>query len=816
MDSDFESLRKGVGNYASPWVDKEVATWLEHRGVSDGLSTLLIALTSGDLDWDNTTGDFVRTEQTPLPISLAGRFAGEPFWVDVRQYRLHADRAHKKNVDFASRAGKIAAHVLGIPLEDLLSEEVLQQRAALRLAGGAVVGLLLLSSATAWQWRLAAAAEEQALQTLALGDQQRAVELFTRTGDTDDTARKPFRALAYLAHAIRAYQKDDMIGKRALYLIGGYPSLIPASSFANRKFVEANTAANDRCDRSIANTPLVSRDRTWMLHLGAPLEVRKYNNNTWTTVPSGTPMGCFSFAAIPDEVNYAFVAGESWLESGGDSEVEVVDDAGTVVDNLAFDGELISRIVPSPDGRLALISLYAPRNDNPGVGDRHRTVIVSVESDYYNVEHKMHELYEFNETYDLEQFSYDSQLLRLNNRVYNIGTILKSEPLPLIARSGNESDNEYAFYSRSGDQIFTYSHIEERQFRRKVFDAHTGAALSESKTIQIPEEIDLSSYLTVATSDGRVIISLFGNTLFECDANRIILVGVDRSAKQIILIRDDGKSQYVELSAVSSRGEWQALKAIYGLPWQTGNGEFITVSTAGAQLWRLIYRDERLRVDDLQRIFREVMYDLSAGSTIIALHRPRNIAAIGSAGHSVADVRLIGVMTGLQLIDTIVVANVAANPFFSIDGRLLYVFAPSEAGGLGKFEIREIENGLPMTEPKELSGPFAERPDRKRLLDAGEHAVLFDHVGGDGPVPLWVADLAEGVAGIRVNEKNVIVPLSWDERLVLLNSVRETLASAPIDDRWADFGRWYLSDNSDPLISPYATMRRSKPAALSK
>src|SRR6202035_1625294 len=38
---------------ASPWVNKEVAYWLDHKSEY----TLLIAVTSGDLAWDNTRGD---------------------------------------------------------------------------------------------------------------------------------------------------------------------------------------------------------------------------------------------------------------------------------------------------------------------------------------------------------------------------------------------------------------------------------------------------------------------------------------------------------------------------------------------------------------------------------------------------------------------------------------------------------------------------------------------------------------------------------------------------------------------------------------
>src|SRR3954447_12235409 len=79
---------------ASPWVNKEVAYWLDHKGAD----TLLIALTDGALAWDNAAGDFTRRdgESLPLPPALAARFTSEPKWVDLRAYRDGADKRDAK------------------------------------------------------------------------------------------------------------------------------------------------------------------------------------------------------------------------------------------------------------------------------------------------------------------------------------------------------------------------------------------------------------------------------------------------------------------------------------------------------------------------------------------------------------------------------------------------------------------------------------------------------------------------------------------------------------------------------------------------
>src|SRR5215468_4099217 len=48
---------------ASPWVNKEIAWWLEHKSPD----TLLVAVTDGALAWDNAARDFTWGEGTPLP-----------------------------------------------------------------------------------------------------------------------------------------------------------------------------------------------------------------------------------------------------------------------------------------------------------------------------------------------------------------------------------------------------------------------------------------------------------------------------------------------------------------------------------------------------------------------------------------------------------------------------------------------------------------------------------------------------------------------------------------------------------------------------
>src|SRR5688572_15361087 len=130
---------------ASRWVNKEISFWLDNKSAD----TLLIALTDGELAWDNAVGDFVWREGMPLPPVLTGRFASEPKWVDLRAYR---DGANPRDARFIEAGADFAAAIRGMPKEDLLSQEVRQQRRALTLAWSAAGTLTVLIALAGWQW----------------------------------------------------------------------------------------------------------------------------------------------------------------------------------------------------------------------------------------------------------------------------------------------------------------------------------------------------------------------------------------------------------------------------------------------------------------------------------------------------------------------------------------------------------------------------------------------------------------------------------------------------------------------------------------
>jgi tetratricopeptide (TPR) repeat protein len=130
----------------SIWCTKEVAYWLQNKSIS----TMLIVVTDGDLAWDSASSNFVWSDATPLPASLKGQFRSEPKWIDFRPHRA---APNARDPQLVERGADLAAAIHGIPKDDLLSQEVLQQRRALRLAWSAATFLLLLAGFAVWQWR---------------------------------------------------------------------------------------------------------------------------------------------------------------------------------------------------------------------------------------------------------------------------------------------------------------------------------------------------------------------------------------------------------------------------------------------------------------------------------------------------------------------------------------------------------------------------------------------------------------------------------------------------------------------------------------
>lgn len=122
----------------SPWVDREVAWWLENKSPQ----RLLVVLTEGEFFWGDDSG---RGEDASAALSpaLRGAFAEEPRWVDLRW--LHdVDQVDQSNPRLRECVADVAAAVREVPKDVLVGEHIRQHRRTMRLARGGVSGLVVL------------------------------------------------------------------------------------------------------------------------------------------------------------------------------------------------------------------------------------------------------------------------------------------------------------------------------------------------------------------------------------------------------------------------------------------------------------------------------------------------------------------------------------------------------------------------------------------------------------------------------------------------------------------------------------------------
>jgi WD40 repeat protein len=144
-DARYLVLLMSPQSAGSTWVNREIAHWLETKGVEH----LLPVLTEGGLEWDGQRRDF-RLEGSPsLPPALRGAFREEPRWVDLRWARegVHLDL---RNAAFLDAVADLAAPIHGKPKDELVGEDVRRHRQTRRVVEAVVVTLAVLLAAAVW------------------------------------------------------------------------------------------------------------------------------------------------------------------------------------------------------------------------------------------------------------------------------------------------------------------------------------------------------------------------------------------------------------------------------------------------------------------------------------------------------------------------------------------------------------------------------------------------------------------------------------------------------------------------------------------
>ena len=107
-------LMANAASAQSPWVQREVEWWLEHRSPD----TLLLILSDGTLAWDDAAGDFDWSRTDAVPRALSRRFRAEPLFVDLRWARA------EQNLTLSSPRFRDAILDLAAPLHRIAKEEL--------------------------------------------------------------------------------------------------------------------------------------------------------------------------------------------------------------------------------------------------------------------------------------------------------------------------------------------------------------------------------------------------------------------------------------------------------------------------------------------------------------------------------------------------------------------------------------------------------------------------------------------------------------------------------------------------------------------
>lgn len=166
----------------SEWVEKEIDWWLEHRSPS----TLLIAVTEGDIAWDEQGDGFDPTQSSAVPVVLLDAFPAEPKWVDLRWANENA-RLSTDDPAFADAVADLAAPLHGRSKDEMIGEDVRQWRRTRRAVTGAVAVLALLAMA-------ATAAAVFAFDRQREAEQQRNEAVVARQAEAEQRAQAETQA----------------------------------------------------------------------------------------------------------------------------------------------------------------------------------------------------------------------------------------------------------------------------------------------------------------------------------------------------------------------------------------------------------------------------------------------------------------------------------------------------------------------------------------------------------------------------------------------------------------------------------------------
>lgn len=237
LDSEYFFLLASPDAAASEWVQREVARWLDGRSADH----LLIALTHGEIRWNDAAHDFDWDRTNALPRRLSKAFDQVPKYVDLRWATTATDLS-LRNPDFLTAVASVASTLRGQPLDELVGEDVRQHRRTRRVAAAAIAGLVTLAVTAVLFGVIASQQRDEARRQARIAVEQRdqarsrLVQLHSANGSRAADAGDVSAAMLWFAEAVKLEAdhptEQGLLRTRLASLAGGHPRLAQVWSAA--------------------------------------------------------------------------------------------------------------------------------------------------------------------------------------------------------------------------------------------------------------------------------------------------------------------------------------------------------------------------------------------------------------------------------------------------------------------------------------------------------------------------------------------------------------------------------------------------------
>lgn len=211
-DSKYLVLMASPEAASSKWIKKEIEFWLKNKSKEN----ILIALTEGEIIWDEKKRDFNWEKTNALPSALKGAYEMEPLYVDMRGFHSQEHLSYQ-NPEFKNKVVYLAATLHDKAVGDMIGEEVRQHKKTIRISWAAVMALLVLTLSSIIASYFAILQRQEAIAQRKVAEQRTAML-------SADTAQKLIEegdrdaALLLMMQATHPFTPQDMPDKIILGL----------------------------------------------------------------------------------------------------------------------------------------------------------------------------------------------------------------------------------------------------------------------------------------------------------------------------------------------------------------------------------------------------------------------------------------------------------------------------------------------------------------------------------------------------------------------------------------------------------------------